>query len=141
MSVAQPADRVLPIPALNRPTAVFGGIAVALVLNLIVWLIGAAAGGEFTSEGEPVAPGGVIVMSIVPLLIGLGAAALLSYKWVAVLRVAAVVGSLLALGTIALTVAAEFDTASTVALSLMHVVLVPVIIVATEGLHRKLTRS
>ncbi|MET7767948.1 DUF6069 family protein [Nocardia sp. NPDC005366] len=144
MSIAQPATRVLPIPALNRPVAVFGAVLVALAVNLIIWLIGAAAGGDFVTvdgaESQDVAPGGVIVMSTVPLLIGLGAAALISYRWVSVLRVAAVVGSVLALATIALTIAADFDAASTVALSTMHVMLVPVIVVSTEGLRRRLTQ-
>lgn len=131
------------VPALNRPVAVLGAAAAAVVLNLIVWAIGAAAGGSFmvTMEGkaESVAPGGVILMSTVPLLIGLTVAVLLSYVWTGVLRTAAVVGSLLSLGTIAMTVDADFDTASTVALSVMHVVLVPAIVIALEGVRRSIT--
>nr|WP_194817178.1 DUF6069 family protein [Nocardia sp. XZ_19_385] len=130
------------IPALSRPVAVFGAIGAALLANVLVWLIGAAAGGTFemTDAGQTasVAPGGIIVLTIVPLLIGLGAAALLSYKWVGVLRVAAVVGSVLAVGTIAMTISADFDTASTIALSVTHLTLVPALVVATEGLRRKL---
>ncbi|WP_336086411.1 DUF6069 family protein [Nocardia sp. SSK8] len=137
-TIAATADRTL--PALNRPVAVLGGVVAAVVLNLIVWGIGAAAGGSFlVTDGDTVtdvAPGGVVIMSAVPLLIGLTAAVLVSHLWTGVLRVAEVVGSVLSVATIALTVAADFDTASTVALSVMHVVLVPVIVVALEGVRR-----
>ncbi|WP_280402138.1 DUF6069 family protein [Nocardia carnea] len=130
------------IPALNRPVALFGAIAAALLANLVVWLIGAAAGGTFemTDAGQvkSVAPGGIIVMTVVPMLIGLGAAVLLSYKWIGVLRPAAVIGSVIAVATIAMTVSADFDTASTIALSVTHLTLVPALVVATEGLRRKL---
>ncbi|WP_054816508.1 DUF6069 family protein [Nocardia arizonensis] len=132
----------LPVPSLNRLVAVVGAVLAALAVNSIIWLIGMAAGGEFVTVDNgtemKVAPGGVVVMSTVPLLIGLGAAALISYRWVGVLRVAAVIGSLLTLGTIAMTIEATFDTASTIALSLMHVALVPVLVFATEGLRNRL---
>ncbi|GAB2654435.1 hypothetical protein GCM10027088_35950 [Nocardia goodfellowii] len=133
------------IPALNRPAAILGATGAALLANLVVWLIGAAAGGTFemTDAGQvqSVAPGGIITLTVVPLLVGLTAAALLSYKWVGVLRVAAVVGSVLAVATIGLTVGADFDTASTIALSVTHLTLVPAIVVATEGLRRKLIEA
>lgn len=130
------------IPALNRPVALFGAIGAALLANLVVWLIGATAGGTFevTDAGQvqSVAPGGIVIMTVVPMLIGLGAAVLLSYKWVGVLRLASVIGSLIAVATIAMTVSADFDTASTIALSITHLTLVPALVVATEGLRRKL---
>ncbi|MFR9749517.1 DUF6069 family protein [Nocardia sp. 004] len=130
------------VPALNRPVAVFGAIGAAVLANLVVWLIGAAAGGTFemsdAGRKQSVAPGGIIVLTVIPMLIGLGAAALLSYRWIGVLRVAAVIGSVLAVATIGLTVSADFDTASTIALSITHLTLVPAIVVATEGLRRRL---
>ncbi|MEU1982027.1 DUF6069 family protein [Nocardia sp. NPDC019395] len=130
------------IPALNRSVALFGAIGAALLANIVVWLIGAAAGGTFeaTNAGQvqSVAPGGIIILTVVPMLIGLGAAVLLSYKWIGVLRVAAVIGSVLAVGTIAMTLGADFDTASTIALSITHLTLVPALVIATEGLRRKL---
>ncbi|WP_328659026.1 DUF6069 family protein [Nocardia salmonicida] len=131
------------VPPLNRPVAVLGAAAVAVVLNLIVWAIGAAAGGSFTTIADgkvtDAAPGGVILMSAVPVLIGLTVAVLVSYLWTGVLRTAAVVGSALSIATIGLTVAADFDTASTIALSVMHVVLVPVMVIALEGVRRGIT--
>ncbi|NUP25381.1 MAG: hypothetical protein HOQ36_14535 [Nocardia sp.] len=133
------------IPALNRPVALVGAIVAALLANLVVWLVGAAAGGTFemTDAGrvQSVAPGGIITMTVVPMAIGLGAAVLLSYRWIGVLRMAAVIGSVLAVVTIGLTVSADFDTASTIALSITHLTLVPALVVATEGLRRRLIQG
>ncbi|MBF6211765.1 hypothetical protein IU433_16255 [Nocardia puris] len=130
------------IPALSRKVAVVGAVVGAVLVNLVIWLIGEAAGGSFTTvDGDTtidVAPGGVIVLSAVPMAIGLTAAALLAYKWVGALRLAAVIGSALSLATIGLTVTTDFDTPSMVALSVMHVVLVPALVIATEGMRRKL---
>lgn len=130
------------IPALSRTVAVVGAIVGAVLVNLVIWLIGEAAGGSFTTvDGGTtmdVAPGGVITLSAVPMAIGLTAAALLAYKWVGVLRPAAAIGSVLSLATIGLTVTTDFDTPSMVALSIMHVVLVPALVLATEGMRRKL---
>lgn len=143
MSTIAETTTVRSLPALTRPVAVLGGVVAAVVLNLIVWGIGAAAGGSFTVvDGETVtdvAPGGVIIMSAVPLLIGLTVAVLIAYRWTGVLRVAEVVGSVLSIATIGLTLTAGFDAATTVALSVMHVVLVPVIVVALEGVRRSIT--
>ena len=85
----------------------------ALVANLILWLIGLASGGSFemTDQGKvaSVAPGGVITLTVVPLLVGLSLAMLISLKWEPIIRIAQVVGAVFALGTIALTIAADFD--------------------------------
>lgn len=127
---------------LSRPAAVVGTVVVALVVNLVLWLIGLAAGGSFeVLDGDKmmaVAPGGVIMLTVVPALVGLTAAALLSYRWPVMIRVAQVVGPLLALGTIAMTIDADFDAASTVALAAMHVALAGAVFVGLEGLRRKL---
>ena len=127
---------------LSRPAAVVGTVLVALVVNLALWLIGLAAGGSFeVPDGDKmmtVAPGGVITLTVIPALVGLTAAALLSYRWPVMIRVAQVVGPLLALGTIAMTIDAEFDAASTVALATMHVALAGVVFAGLEGLRRGL---
>ncbi len=127
---------------LSRPVAVIGTVVVALVVNLVLWLIGLAAGGSFeVLDGDKmmaVAPGGVIMLTVVPALVGLTAAALLSYRWPVMIRVAQVVGPLLALGTIAMTIDADFDAASTVSLAAMHVVLAGAVFAGLEGLRRKL---
>ncbi|WP_066902802.1 DUF6069 family protein [Millisia brevis] len=112
-------------------------VVAAVVANLVLWLIGLALGGSFeVSDGaggtETVAPGGVLVMTILPLTVGLLVAGLMAPKVPAVIRPAQIIGSIAALGTIAMTVTAGFDTVSTVLLSLMHVVLVPVLVYALE---------
>ncbi|UAK34471.1 MULTISPECIES: DUF6069 family protein [Nocardia] len=134
----------LRIPAVNRPVAILGSVAVTVAVNLIVWMLGLAAGGSFetTDAGETseVTASVVVVSSAVPLMIGMIAAALLSYLWVGVLRVAQVVGAALAVATIGLTLAADFDLVSTLALSAMHVVLAPALVVGLEAMRNRLGR-
>lgn len=130
---------------LSRPWAVAATVIGALVPNLVIWLLGLAAGGSFemTDAGttSSVAPGGVVILTVVPTLIGMTLAALISLKWVAVIRPAEVIGALLPLATIALTVQADFDTASTIALAAMHVVIAVVIVVGLEAMRRPLVGS
>lgn len=128
---------------LNRTTAVLGTVGLALLVNLALWLVGLAAGGDFlVTEADgaraSVAPGGVILMTVAPLAIGMTAAVLLSKLWAPILRVAAVIGAAASLGTIAGTLAADFDGPSTVTLSLMHVVIAVLLVAALEGLYRRL---
>lgn len=130
------------VPALNRPVAVLGATAAAVVANLIVWAVAKAAGTSFevvdggTVSEVPVS--GIVFITAAPMLVGLTAAALLAYRWIGVLRLAEIVGSVLAVATIGLTLAAEFDTASTLALALMHLTLIPAIVLGLEGLRRHL---
>ncbi|MEE2034810.1 DUF6069 family protein [Rhodococcus chondri] len=120
----------------GRPTAVAVSVTAALVVNLALWLIGLAAGGSFahTNAGvtQSAAPGGVVLMTVVPLTLGLGVAALLSRWWAGFIRVAQIVGAALPLATIAGTLDADFDGASTVTLALMHVVIATVAVVGLE---------
>ncbi|MDV2476517.1 DUF6069 family protein [Rhodococcus zopfii] len=120
----------------GRPVVVASAVAGALVLNLVLWLIGLAAGGSFehTDAGETVsaAPGGVVLMTVLPLGVGLTVAVLLGLWWHGFVRIAQVVGALLPLATITGTLSADFDTASTVTLTLMHVVIAAAAVVALE---------
>ena len=122
-----------------RAAVVALAVLAAVVVNLIVYAVGRAAGGtfRFTSAGAPAEVDAVTVagFSAVPLLVGLVAVALLAPLggWVA--RVALVLGPLLAIGTVvAMTVPADFDRASTVTLAVCHLVLVPVILLAVPRL-------
>jgi len=130
---------------LGRVPAVAGSVAAALLGNLLLYGIGLVAGGSFelTSNGKPatVTAATVATMTVVPLLVGLVVAALLSLRWVAVIRVAQLVGSVLSLATIAGTVAADFDGVSTVTLSAMHVVIAAVIVVGLEAARRRAVRD
>ncbi|WP_405167431.1 DUF6069 family protein [Nocardia sp. NBC_01499] len=145
MTITRTAAPTLRIPAVNRPIAIIASVAVSVVVNLVVWLLGEAAGGSFEVVDKgvttQVGAGTVILSSALPLLIGLTLAALISYRWVGVLRVAQIVGGVLAVATIGLTVAAAFDTTTTVTLSVMHVVLAPVLIVGLEAMRRGLSDS
>ncbi len=129
---------------LGRVQAVVGTVVGALLVNLLVYGVGVAAGGSFelTSDGEraTVGAGTVAGMTTIPLLVGTVVAVLLSLRWVGVLRVAQVVGPVLSLATIGGTVAADFDATSAVALSAMHVVIAAFIIVALELLRRRVLR-
>jgi hypothetical protein len=126
----------------SRVLVIAAAAGAAVVINLILYALGRAAGGtfHFTSASGPAVVDGVTVaaFSAVPLLVGLVAVALLSRfgDWVA--RTARVVGPLLAIGTIALmTVPADFDVTSKVTLALCHVVLVPIILLAVRPLTRR----
>ncbi|MFC9438924.1 DUF6069 family protein [Nocardia sp. NPDC057030] len=145
MTTAQTFTPTLRIPAVGRPTAVIGSVVVAVAVNLIVWLLGEAAGGSFEVVDQgvttSVGAGGVIVSSGLPLLVGMTAAALVSYFWTGALRVAQIVGAVLAIATIGLTIAAPFDAVTTVALSVMHVVLAPVLVVGLEAMRRGLSAN
>ncbi|NGP08649.1 hypothetical protein G6038_24875 [Rhodococcus sp. 14C212] len=146
MSVVKPLDRTttstLPAFSLSRPMAVLVPVVVALVANVALWLVGLAAGGSFevTNGGtvESAAPGGVLVMTVVPLTVGMGLAALLSLRWFGIVRVAEVVGAVAALGTIASTIVADFDTPSTITLALMHVVIALVVVGGLEAMRNRI---
>lgn len=122
--------------AVGRPTVVVASVAVALLVNLVLWLVGLAAGGSFehTNAGatQSAAPGGVVLMTVVPLAVGLSVAALLSLWWGGFLRIAQVAGAALPLATIAGTLDADFDGASTVTLALMHVAIAAVAVAGLE---------
>lgn len=125
----------------QRTAAVIGiTIAAALLVNLALWILGDLAGGDFITvddgETNDAAPGGVIIMTVVPLLIGLATAAGLAFAWRPILPIATAIGGVAALATIGLTTSANFDTASTVSLSAMHVVIAAAIVGALEALRR-----
>lgn len=130
---------------LGRGQAVIATVVAALLVNLAIWAIGAAVGGSFEVTNGDVtqsaAPGGVVVMTVVPLLIGMTLAALLSYRWLGAIRVAQVVGPALALLTIVSTLMVDFDGTSTVALAAMHVAIAPIVVVGLEAMRRRLVRQ
>jgi hypothetical protein len=130
----------------SRILIIVAGVGTAVVLNLIVYALGRAAGGtfHFTSSSGPAVVDGVTVaaFSAVPLLAGLVAVALLAPLGAWVTRTALVLGPLLAIGTIAvMTVPTDLDVTSKVALALCHVVLVPIILVTVRALGRRSGRA
>jgi hypothetical protein len=113
----------------------------AIVINLLLYAGGRAAGGSFSftaSSGTATVDAVTVAgFSSVPLVVGLVAVALLARfgRWVT--RAALVVGPVLAVGTIAvMTLPVDLDAVSTVTLALCHLTLVPIIIVAVRRLDR-----
>jgi hypothetical protein len=126
----------------SRILIIAAGVGAAVVINLILYAVGRAAGGtfRFTSPSGPATVDAVTVagFSAVPLLIGLVAVALLARFGSWVTRAALIIGPLLALGTIAvMTLPTDLDVTSKVTLALCHVVLVPIVLVAVPRLGRQ----
>lgn len=127
---------------LSRVALVALSVVTAVVVNLVVYSVGRAAGGtfQFTSSSGPAEVDAVTVagFSAIPLLIGLTAVALLAPLATWVIRAALIVGPVLAVGTIALmTLPTDFDTASKATLALCHLTLVPITIAAVVAIGRQ----
>jgi predicted Na+-dependent transporter len=116
----------------GRSVAVQAGIILgAVIVNIILFFAFTAAGGDFQdAAGTPAGLPNVVLMTLAPLVLGLGLTALLAKRWPKVRTIARWVGAALALLTIAMTAAARFDTPSFVARALMHVVVAAAIVLA-----------
>jgi hypothetical protein len=133
------------MPRLSRPALVAAAVALAAIVNVLIYLIGRAAGGTFVftaatgrAEVDALTVAG---FSIVPLAAGLTAVALLAPRWRWVSRAALIAGPLLAVVTIVtMTLPADFDTVSTVSLALCHLTLVPIIVAAVTALGRRVAQ-
>ncbi len=118
----------------------------AVAVNVVVHLLGRAAGGTFAFVRE-----GVVVevdtatvagFTAVPLLVGLVLVAVLGPRWPRSYGPALVVAPLLALVTIAsMTIPAGFDAVSTLTLAACHLTLVPLSVVGVLGLRRAAART
>ncbi|TMR99460.1 hypothetical protein EJK15_07855 [Nonomuraea basaltis] len=116
-------------------------VTAALAINLVIHALGRAAGGtfRFTASGQVAEVDALTVagFTVLPLLLGMTAAAVLSRRWRWVVPAALVIGPLLALGTIVvMTVPADFDATSKLTLALCHVALVPITIVGLLTIRR-----
>ncbi|GAA5125714.1 DUF6069 family protein [Haloechinothrix salitolerans] len=124
--------------------AIAAGVIVSVVANLVVYLVGKAAGASFLliDNGNPtqIAAVDVIISAAAPLAIGTALAVLVSRWWRPVLRVAQVVAAVLALLTIAGPAMAETDTATLVSLGLMHVLAGAIAVAVLEIIHRSRRR-
>lgn len=122
-----------------RARIVLTAVAVAVAVNLAIHAAGRAIGGtfRFTQAGHPITVDAATVagFTAVPLLAGLVLVALTARRspWVA--SAALIVAPSLAVVTILLmTVPADFDTTSSVALGLCHLALVPITILSLRAL-------
>ncbi|TQK18267.1 hypothetical protein FBY40_0754 [Microbacterium sp. SLBN-154] len=114
-------------------------VAGAVLANLAIYGVARLLGVEFwfTAAGGPlqVLPPVLIQFTAVPLLAGLTIAAIVGHWWRWVFLVAIIVAVVLEVGTIfALTIPADFDTGSTVALALCHLAMVPFTVAALLAL-------
>jgi hypothetical protein len=136
-------QRTTSSPVRSQPYAVvIAAVMAALVVNLIIYAIGKAAGGEFTytqsGKKTTVDAASVTILSTVPLAIGLSLVALLSPRWPAFPRVATGVAPTFAIATIVLvTIPANFDATSTVFLSFMHLAVIPISLLAIARLAQR----
>ncbi|MEU4353651.1 DUF6069 family protein [Streptomyces virginiae] len=116
------------------------GAVGATVVNLAVFAVAKLAGASLVvmdaGAEHPITVGGVIGSSVVPLLIGTGAALLLALWKPVFLRMAQYVGSGLALLSVAGPLSADADGGTVAALSLMHITL-GVAVFTTLQLHRR----
>lgn len=131
-----------PPPAARQARVVLVAVAVAVIANLVIYALGRAAGGtfRFTGSGRAAEVDAVTVagFTAIPLIAGLVLAATLARRWPGVITLGLVVAPALALGTILLmTLPVDLDTASTIALALCHVTLVPVTVAALLALRRR----
>ncbi|WP_250038091.1 DUF6069 family protein [Paractinoplanes maris] len=124
----------------SRPAIITLAVVAAVVINLLVYAVGRAAGGSFrftadgvTNEVDAVTVAG---FSAVPLLVGLVLVALLGRLGSWVSRVAAIVAPVLAVVTIlVMTLPADLDRASTITLALCHVTLAPISVLAIRWIN------
>jgi hypothetical protein len=119
-----------------------GTIMAALTLNLVLYAVGRARGGQFTyaqnGAATTVDPLAITIMTVLPLATGLSLVAWLSPKWPPLLTVAKFVVPVVAIGTIGLmTIPAHFDTTSTLFLATMHLALIPATLLALGWLSRQ----
>jgi Family of unknown function (DUF6069) len=117
--------------ASSRGPLLAASIIGSAIVNVALFLIFQAAGATYqNTPGMPVGLTNVLIMTIVPLLSGLGTVALISLRWPRFITIGKWTGVALALLTIAMTATTGFDTLGFVALALMHVVVALAITIA-----------
>lgn len=116
------------------------GAVGAAVVNLVVFAVAGLAGASLivmdAGEEHAITVGGVIGSSVVPLVVGTGAALLLALWKPVFLRIAQYVGTGLALLSVAGPLSADADGGTVAALTLMHITLA-VAVFTTLELHRR----
>ena len=126
----------------RRAQIVAVAVAVAVAVNLLIYAMGHLAGAsyELTRSGVPmrVTAGTVAGFTATPLAVGLLVAAALGHRWPRFLPIAHVAVPALAIGTIlVMTVPADLDTPSTIALAASHLTLIPPCHVVLSELQRR----
>jgi len=132
-------NRLAGIPA---PLLVAGAVVVAIVVNVGIHALGRLAGAtyRFTAATGSAEVDSLTVLgfTFLPLGVALTLVAVLGRFWKWVFPVALVVGPVLELGSIlGMTVPADFDITSKIALASCHLVLVPVSVLTVLVLRRR----
>jgi hypothetical protein len=128
-TVAALATRVTRIgPARLRSVA--APVVAVAATNLAIYLLGRLGGAAFTytQNGTTmhVDAASVLIMSSIPLALGLAVVAVVSPRWRPIVTIAKVVAPTLAIATIAgMTIPAGFDRPSAMLLAVMHLVVIP----------------
>jgi uncharacterized membrane protein YhaH (DUF805 family) len=99
-----------------------GTIAAAVALNLVVYVVGSAAGATWLANGQTITWIPVVVATVVAMSLGWGVTALLSRRWSDARRVLAWVGLALAVVSAPAPLFAADDAPTRWALAAMHVV-------------------
>lgn len=111
----------------------------ATALNLAIWGVARIAGAQLALPDDgapyPITADSVAFMSAVPMLAGIALAALIARWWTGVLRMAQLVGALLAVGTVWGVFGG--DTGTALALTSMHLVSGAVVVLSLEGVRRR----
>ncbi len=130
------SGRRVPPQGLNWWQAIAAAAVVATIVNLLILLIGRAAGASFELvDGaglHAVTAVGVITSSAVPLVIGTLLATLLGLWRPGFIRAAQVVGGGLALLSVAGPMMADTDTGTQLALAAMHVIVGVAVVLSLE---------
>lgn len=132
-------NRLARIPA---PWLVVGAVVLAIAVNVGIHALGRLAGAtyRFTAQTGPAEVDSLTVLgfTLLPLGVALTLVAILGRFWRWVFPVALVVGPVLELGSIlGMPVPTDLDVASKVFLSLCHVALVPVTVLAVLALRQR----
>ncbi|MFD9370023.1 DUF6069 family protein [Streptomyces sp. NPDC060020] len=118
------------------------GAVGAAVVNLVVLAVAELAGASLVvvdaGEEHAITVGGVIGASVVPLVVGTGAALLLALWKPVFLRIAQFVGGGLALLSVAGPLSSGADGGTVAALALMHITLGVAVVTALELRRRRL---
>jgi hypothetical protein len=137
---AGPDASEVPRSGLTWWKALVAGAVCAVVVNLIVLAVAELAGASLVivdgGEEHPITVGGVIGASAVPLVVGTGAALLLSLWKPVFLRIAQYMGGGLALLSVAGPLSSGADGGTVAALTLMHITVGVAVVTALE-LHRR----
>lgn len=123
---------------LRRPAVT--ATAVALVGNLALLAGGRAAGASFAvpNRSEPgallqIGPGAVALSTLLPLLVGIGAAALLTLRWPRTTLAMKALAVVITLASLGMPLSVDTDTGTRILLATMHLVVGGAYLAALRG--------